>query len=578
MKRQMKRQWTVLLLSLVMTLATGFSVFAASYPDLAGHWSEGTMIKAADLGWIKGYDDGTMRPNQSVTRAEYIAMVHRMAGLEKVAAKEQSAYGDLNQAAWADGTIRQAEEAQLLDLVFLGPNLRPNDPITREEAAAVLNMGTMLKNMGARSGLTKENVETIHNFAATLTERYNSADALSYRDKADVTPRYAWAVGQLTDGKIITGYEDNAFKPQGKLTRAEAMALILRATGQVPAPVEKPAPQPTPQPAPQPAPQPQPATELVGKVVQEDGKFYIVNAKTGARFSRNAFKDGYVTIGDQAYLLGPDDALTSGFIRRDNKTYYIDREKGKVRGWKQVGDGLYYFSPANYRMYKNGMFSTGEGVYWFGQDGKLKIGKRPGGQHGRLVYWAGPSAKELENGWLTGPNQDLRFRGQEIANYAAAFEGQPFRWYGVEFESGKGVYCVGLTYAAHKAFGIHIPGPNDANIKLHRGYELPRVQYEAAYKFGGMRYPANFANAWPGDIIFNYSPNFYLGYNHVGLYMGKNNGRDIYVHATLKNGIFVGDCREMNREIGRRFNKEFVRYNTDKNKGNGQIPEILRRQ
>ena len=64
----------------------------------------------------------------------------------------------------------------------------------------------------------------------------------------------------------------------------------------------------------------------------------------------------------------------------------------------------------------------------------------------------------------------------------------------------------------------------------------------------------------------------------MGLYMGKNNGRDIYVHATLKNGIFVGDCREMNREIGRRFNKEFVRYNTDKNKGNGQIPEILRRQ
>lgn len=83
MKGHMKRQWTVLLLALVMTLATGFGVFAASYPDLAGHWSEGTMIKAADLGWIKGYDDGTMRPNQSVTRAEYIAMVHRMAGLEK---------------------------------------------------------------------------------------------------------------------------------------------------------------------------------------------------------------------------------------------------------------------------------------------------------------------------------------------------------------------------------------------------------------------------------------------------------------------------------------------------------------
>ena len=568
MKRYVKRQWTVLVLALIMTLAAGAQVFGASYKDIGGHWSEGTMIKAAELGWIKGYEDDTLRPNQSVTRAEYIAMVHRMAGLSKVEAKGASVYGDVNQAAWADEIIRQAEGARLLEPVFSGPYLRPNDAITREEAAALLNVGTMLKNMGAHSALDAEGIDGVQRMVNFQINRNSGPEVLPYVDKGMVTPRFVWAVDDLSRAKVIAGYDDKSFKPQGKLTRAEAMTLILKATGEAPAQVQKPAPQPTPQ----------PAAQANGKIVQEDGKFYIVNPETGARFSRSAFKDGYVTMGDQAYLIGADDALTSGFIRRDNKTYYIDREKGKVRGWKQVGDGLYYFSPANYRMYRNGMFSTGEGVYWFGQDGKLKIGKRPGGQHGRKVYWAGPSAKELENGWLTGPNQELRFRGQEMANYAAAFEGQPFRWYGFEFESGKGVYCVGLTYATHKAFGIHIPGPNDANIRLHKGYELPRVQYEAAYKFGGMRYPANFANAWPGDIIFNYSPNFYLGYNHVGLYMGKNNGRDIYVHATLKNGIFVGDCREMNREIGRRFNKEFVRYNTEKNKGNGRIPEILRRQ
>ena len=572
MKRYVKRQWTVLVLALVMTLTAGAQVFGASYKDIGGHWSEGTMLKAAELGWIKGYEDNTLRPNQTVTRAEYIAMVHRMAALSKVTAKSESVYGDVNQAAWADETIRQAEAARLLEPVFSGSYLRPNDAITREEAAALLNVGTMLKNMGARSGLDSEGIEGVQRLVDLQINRNSRPEVLPYVDKGAVTPRFVWAVDDLSRAKVITGYEDNSFKPQGKLTRAEAMTLILKATGEAPLTVQKPAPQPQPNPTPAPAANPQ------GKIVQEDGKFYIVNVETGARFSRNAFKDGYVTIGDQAYLLGADDALTSGFIRRDNKTYYIDREKGRVRGWKQVEGSLYYFSPVNYRMYKNGMFSTGEGVYWFGKDGKLQIGKRPGGIRGRKVYWAGPSAKELENGWLTGPNQELRFRGQEMANYAAAFEGQPFRWYGFEFNSGKGVYCVGLTYATHKAFGIHIPGPTDTNIRLHRGYELPRVQYEAAYKFGGMRYPANFANAWPGDIIFNYSPNFYLGYNHVGLYMGRNNGRDIYVHATLKDGIFVGDCREMNRTIGRRFNKEFVRYNTEKNKGNGKIPEILRRQ
>lgn len=153
MKRYVKRQWTVLVLALVMTLTAGAQVFASSYKDIAGHWSEGTMIKAAELGWIKGYEDNTLRPNQTVTRAEYIAMVHRMAGLSKVPAKSESVYGDVNQAAWADETIRQAEAARLLEPVFSGPYLRPNDPITREEAATLLNVGTILRNMGARSGL-----------------------------------------------------------------------------------------------------------------------------------------------------------------------------------------------------------------------------------------------------------------------------------------------------------------------------------------------------------------------------------------------------------------------------------------
>ena len=50
MKGHLKRKWTVLLLALVMTLLSGAGVFGASYPDLSGHWSEGTMMKAAELG------------------------------------------------------------------------------------------------------------------------------------------------------------------------------------------------------------------------------------------------------------------------------------------------------------------------------------------------------------------------------------------------------------------------------------------------------------------------------------------------------------------------------------------------
>ena len=300
-------------------------------------------------------------------------------------------------------------------------------------------------------------------------------------------------------------------------------------------------------------------------VVSVDGKYYLEDKTNGLRFSPSKFKDGIVKVADKTYLLNADGSLGQGFIDKNNKTYYVDGENGLATGWRKIDNALYYFSPYDYRMYKDGMFSTGKGVYWFGKDGKLKTGNRPGGIKGRLVYWAGPSDKELSNEWLTGDDKELRFRGQEIANFAASYEGLPFKWYGFDLTNGEGVYCVGNAYSAHKAFGIKIPGANDANIKLHNGYELTRVQYVDAEKFGGIRYPADFSKAWPGDLIFNYSPNFYLGYNHVGIFMGHNTNRPIYVHATLADGLFVGDCREMNWRIGRKFNDCFIRYNTEAN-------------
>ena len=74
-------------------------------------------------------------------------------------------------------------------------------------------------------------------------------------------------------------------------------------------------------------------------------------------------------------------------------------------------------------MYKDRIFSTGEGVYWFGEDGKIKTGKRPGGHVGRKISWSYPTAKELENNWLHIENAEARYKTQEIANFAASKEG-----------------------------------------------------------------------------------------------------------------------------------------------------------
>jgi uncharacterized repeat protein (TIGR02543 family) len=53
-----------------------------SFSDISGHWAESDIRYAAALGWVNGYPDGTFKPNQPITRAEFMTLVNRM--LERV--------------------------------------------------------------------------------------------------------------------------------------------------------------------------------------------------------------------------------------------------------------------------------------------------------------------------------------------------------------------------------------------------------------------------------------------------------------------------------------------------------------
>lgn len=543
-KHKTKGWFKSMSLILIFILSISQFAFAETYKDIESHWSKPYVTQGIEEGWIKGYEDGTIRPNDKITRSEFISILSRILNLDRFNLKTSSNYLDLDTEAWSKSSIESAESVGLLKFTFTESYLNPSKEITREEAANLLDYSLLLDNFEKNgSSLNDELISTALELFESQIDLKSDNGLLKYSDRDKVNSKFVFSIWDLTDKKIISGNSENLFNPEGSLSRGEAMTLLVRAFKGIPK---------------------EPSLDEA-HVVSVDGKYYLEDKTNGLRFSPSKFKDGIVKVADKTYLLNADGSLGQGFIDKNNKTYYVDGENGLATGWRKIDNALYYFSPYDYRMYKDGMFSTGKGVYWFGKDGKLKTGNRPGGINGRLVYWAGPSEKELSNEWLTGDDKELRFRGQEIANFAASYEGLPFKWYGFDLTNGEGVYCVGNAYSAHKAFGIKIPGANDANIKLHKGYELTRVQYVDAEKFGGIRYPADFSKAWPGDLIFNYSPNFYLGYNHVGIFMGHNNNRPIYVHATLADGLFVGDCREMNWRIGRKFNDCFIRYNTEAN-------------
>ncbi len=49
-----------------------------SFTDVAGHWAEADIHEAAAYGWIKGYEDGTFKPDQLISRAEAMTMINRV--------------------------------------------------------------------------------------------------------------------------------------------------------------------------------------------------------------------------------------------------------------------------------------------------------------------------------------------------------------------------------------------------------------------------------------------------------------------------------------------------------------------
>lgn len=96
---------------------------------------ENKVEKFNHIAYIEGYEDNTVRVNSKLTRAEAAAMVTRLAELD-LSNKSKADYKDLEDNAWYLPYINAALKAGMLDAE--DGNLRPNDNITRAEFAKML--------------------------------------------------------------------------------------------------------------------------------------------------------------------------------------------------------------------------------------------------------------------------------------------------------------------------------------------------------------------------------------------------------------------------------------------------------
>src|SRR5690606_25048330 len=167
--------------------------------DIQGHWAETQLVEWIDKDWIVGYGNGIYKPNQAITRAEFITLINRSFGLRN---KSDDNIPELNVQDWMYEQVAIALHAGYIS--GYGDNtLRVGNKVTRQEAAIM--MAKLLK--------------------------LDSADHNELNQFSDAASLPEWGkglLGAIVAKGILSGYSNGMLGYDKTLTRAEAIVMIHR--------------------------------------------------------------------------------------------------------------------------------------------------------------------------------------------------------------------------------------------------------------------------------------------------------------------------------------------------------------
>lgn len=125
-----------------LLLSTAVAVFmiapAFAYPDVnANHWAAKQIQILTEKGVIVGYPDGTFKPDENVTRAEFASMAIKALGQEHTRVAQPVNFTDIEPGYWAYDAIQKALYFDLISCPPQGQPFRPDDSVSRGESISV---------------------------------------------------------------------------------------------------------------------------------------------------------------------------------------------------------------------------------------------------------------------------------------------------------------------------------------------------------------------------------------------------------------------------------------------------------
>lgn len=157
--------------------------------------------------YLIGYADGTVRPNGKITRAEVATIFFRLLDDETRAKywSSKNDFSDVSADKWYNNAVSTLSNMGVIG-GYADGTFRPDAPISRAEFAKI---------------------------AVSFTQNNGSA-VYNYFTDVKTTDWFAPYVTAAKDAGLIEGYSDGSFKPESKITRAEACAIVNRTLGRKP--------------------------------------------------------------------------------------------------------------------------------------------------------------------------------------------------------------------------------------------------------------------------------------------------------------------------------------------------------
>lgn len=216
----------LMLVALAFMLTVPATARAAPFPDVgAGEWYAEALDVLSDQGIVQGGADGTFRPYDSITRAEFVVLVSRCLGLSGAS----HPFTDFSPGSWFEPAVAGLYEAGLTQGVS-PTDFDPYGKVSRQQAASFV----------IRALNHRLNVQPVEGLNPDLDPAEAGLWLRGFADWAFIAGAHQSAVANAYRLQIVSGQTDGRFYPLANLTRAQSVGMLYEALFKTPAALPEP--------------------------------------------------------------------------------------------------------------------------------------------------------------------------------------------------------------------------------------------------------------------------------------------------------------------------------------------------